>query len=341
MLGLAGGFLTNPTEANSSQQDMPFAAGGTMNKNLLRIGGAISLLFVVIQLGMIGPIGSALASLSPDIRATVSTMNVQGAFILLLFGYLAIFRWRDLLTTRLGHLIAIAICLYWFLRAVDQAVFYGLTPSGVPLMALCVVLGLLHLIPALREWNNVPLQTQHPAEAQVARPFPRVERVGRAPWTSYAIVAWCVVFGGLHLYWALGGNVGFTNFSTPSSKALALTRDPLYMTITWGVVLACAAAAIVALAPFQAWSRRLPRWMLLAPLWIGCGLFLLRGVGNTVQSALIIAGGMPFEVLTPAEMQAWNQWMLLDALLFSPWFILGGLAFGATALSARRQAVGA
>jgi len=145
------------------------------------------------------------------------------------------------------------------------------------------------------------------------------------------------VFGGLHLYWALGGTAGFAEFSMPSNRTLALTRDPLYMGITWGVVIACVVAVFVAFAPFQAWSRRLPLWLVLAPLWIGCGLFLVRGIGNPVQSALIIAGGMPFDALSGPDAQAWYQWLLIDASLYSPWFILGALAFGATAWSARRH----
>jgi len=97
----------------------------------------------------------------------------------------------------------------------------------------------------------------------VSKSLPRIKRT---PWTSYAAVAWCIVFGGLHLYWALGGTAGFAEFSMPSNKPLALSRDPLYIGITWGVVIVCMFGAIVVLAPFQTWSRRIPRWLLLTPL---------------------------------------------------------------------------
>ena len=167
--------------------------------------------------------------------------------------------------------------------------------------------------------------------------YKSLERIGRKRWASYAAVAWCVVFGGFHLYWALGGTAGFAEFSMPSNKILVLTRDPLYIGITWGVVIVCVFGAIVALAPFQTWSRCIPRWLLLTPLWIACGILLVRGIGNPIQSALIIGGGMPFEPLAGPDAQAWYQWLLLDFMLFSPWFILGGIAFGATAWSARRH----
>ncbi len=311
-----------------------------MNKVLLRFGGAISLLFVAFNLSFVNPIGTALASLSPEIRATISTWNVNTAFILLVFAYFAIFRWRDLLTTRIGNLLGIAIALFWFLRAANQLAFYGQTAAGIPMIGVCIVVGLLHLVPVLREWKSAPLEAPRPAARLVDMVSRAPERIGRIPWTSWAVIAWCVVFGGLHLYWALGGTAGFAEFSMPSNRVLALTRDPLYMGITWFVVAACVVGAIIALAPFQGWTRRIPGWMLLTPLWVVCAMFLLRGIGNPIQSALIIAGGMPFDPLPAAEMQAWYQWLLIDAVLYSPWFVLGGLAFGATAWFAHRPVGG-
>ena len=180
-------------------------------------------------------------------------------------------------------------------------------------------------------------KAQHEAERYVGMVSKSQERIGSTRWTSYAAVAWCAVFGVLHLYWALGGTAGFAEFSMPPNRILALTRDPLYMRITWGVVIVCVFGAIVALAPFQTWSRRMPRWLLLSPLWIACGMLLVRGIGNPIQSVFIMVGGMPFEPLAGPEAQAWHRWLLMDAMLYSPWFILGGMAFGATAWSARRR----
>jgi Protein of unknown function (DUF3995) len=308
-----------------------------MSKILLRVGGLINLLFVVFHLAMVKSIGKALLPLSSDIRATVSTLNIHMVFILLVFAYLAIFRWRDLLTTRLGNIMAIAISLFWFLRAINQVVFYELTPADIPLLVLCLVFGLLHLIPVFREWKNVPSEAQPQIEKRADMTYESQGRFRVTRWPSYAVVAWCAMFGALHLYWVLGGTAGFAELSMPSNRMLALTRDPLYVGITWGVVIACVFGAIVALAPFQTWSRRIPRWLLLTPLWIACGLFFLRGFGTLIQSALMIAGGMPFDPISSwPDAQAWFQYLLIDAVFYSPWFILGGFAFGATAWSARR-----
>ena len=132
-----------------------------MNKTLLRIGGVIDLLFVLFHLAMAKGIGIALAPVSADIRAIVHMLNIHVAFTLLIFAYLAIFRWHDLLNTRLGHITAIAIALFWFLRGINQIAFYGLTAPGTLLWSgLCLVFGLLHLIPVIREWKNVPGELQ-------------------------------------------------------------------------------------------------------------------------------------------------------------------------------------
>ncbi len=154
--------------------------------------------------------------------------------------------------------------------------------------------------------------------------------------SSYAVVAWCVVFGILHLYWAVGGNAGLAQFSTPSNQTAALMRDPIYIGMTWGVFVVCMYGAIIALASIQAWGRHIPRWIVLSTLWIACGLCLVRGFGNPIQTLLLIWGVIPAEALGGPLTQAWYQWMLVDSILFSPWFTLGGVVFGVTAWSAGR-----
>jgi hypothetical protein len=305
-----------------------------MNKFLLRIGGAIDLLFVMFQVALVGPVDAALTAASPDIRAIVATLNVQMAFALLIFGYLAIFEWRALLTTRLGSIAAIGIAAFWFLRGVDQAVFFGLSTADLPMLSLCLIFGLLHLIPALREWKHIPPASQPRSAKRVSASRKSHEKMAATPWVSYAAIAWCVLFGALHLYWALGGNVGLADLSMPSNRTIALTRDPRYIAITWAVVVMCVFAALLALAPFQPMLRRIPRWLLVTPLWMACGLFLLRGLGTLIQSALVSGGGMPFDVLSGPVAHAWSRYLLIDAAVYSPWFTLGGLAFGFTARSA-------
>jgi hypothetical protein len=156
-------------------------------------------------------------------------------------------------------------------------------------------------------------------------------------WASYAVIAWCVVFGVLHLYWALGGNAGFAQFSIPSNQNLVATRAPGYIRMTAAVGIVCIYGAIITLATLQAWGRYIPRWIVLTTLWVACGLCIVRGLGNPIQDLAVLSGLLPFEALDGPEAIAWYRWMLLDAVLFSPWFTLGGIAFGVTAWSARQH----
>ena len=58
-------------------------------------------------------------------------------------------------------LSTIAISLFWFLRGINQVIFYGLTDASTPLWSgLCLVFGLLHLIPVIRKWKKIPNEAQ-------------------------------------------------------------------------------------------------------------------------------------------------------------------------------------
>lgn len=166
------------------------------------------------------------------------------------------------------------------------------------------------------------------------------ERMGSMPWASYAAAAWCLLFGALHLYWGLGGNWGLAALSMPPNQTAALTRDPVYIGMAWAVAVMCAVGIAAALALIQPWGRRIPRWLPLTILWIACGMCLLRGIGNPVQTLLIISGVIPFAPLDGPLAEAWYRWLLMDSTLFAPWFSLGGFVFGAAAWSGRRRADG-
>ncbi len=307
-----------------------------MNKIFLRTGGAINLLFVIFHFATQRSLGDVLTSLSADLVSLLFTMNMQTIFILLIFAYFDIFRWRELTSTRLGKSIAITISLFWFLRGTWQIMYFNHSSADLPFFGLCLIFGLIHLIPVIRGRAKARDKISSREDSRNELTLnPKISPKGLR-WASYMSVAWCIVFGGLHLYWALGGNAGFVELSMPSSKVLAMNRDPGYMGITWLVVIMSALAAFLALAPLQSWSRRIPGWLILTPLWIACCLFLLRGIGTPIQTALVMGGGLVVKPPDPSMQEAWHQWGLLDLTVFCPWFILGGLAFGMSAWFAQR-----
>ena len=154
-------------------------------------------------------------------------------------------------------------------------------------------------------------------------------------WAGWVAFGWLVAFGALHLAWGLGWTGGLKAFSTPSDKDLAAASDPAYLALCAGVAALCATGAVVALASVRPWGRRLPRWLVATPLWVACGVCVVRGLGNPVQDLLVVGGLVPFDPLGGPLARQWFEWMLVDAIVFSPFFLAGGVVFGLAARAVR------
>ncbi len=123
-----------------------------MNKILLLVGGVFNLVFGLFHLALGKALNWAetLSCLTLDNRATVYTLNIQLAFICLVFAYLSLFRRKDLLTTGIGRIVMAAMGLYYVLRAINQLVYNGLAdPTTSFWLILCGIVSLLYLIPSL------------------------------------------------------------------------------------------------------------------------------------------------------------------------------------------------
>jgi hypothetical protein len=101
----------------------------------------------------------------------------------------------------------------------------------------------------------------------------------------------------------------------------------------YNATLICMAAigAVVVLATVRPWGRRVPRWLLLTPLVVGCVLLVLRGVPGFVEFVAQVTGIAPaglmglvdpdLEPPTGAELRAGyaiNLYFFLGALLLVP-----------------------
>jgi len=67
-----------------------------------------------------------LASLSVINRAVMQILNLCLTFIFLAFAYLSFEHAEELLGTRLGNALLSLIAFFWLLRAIQQAIFFGL-----------------------------------------------------------------------------------------------------------------------------------------------------------------------------------------------------------------------
>ena len=81
-------------------------------------------------------------------RAIMQVLNLCLTFCFLTFSYVS---WRhasELLTTPLGHTVLAGIAAFWFLRAIEQIVFFKLKHWGSILFLLAFVCGtVIYAIP--------------------------------------------------------------------------------------------------------------------------------------------------------------------------------------------------
>ena len=89
-----------------------------------------------------------LAGLNRINRAVMQILNLCLTFVFLIFAYLLIVHSGELLLTSLGRSLLMLISVFWFLRAVEQVVFFGLR-SKLSVAFLLVFLSgaLVHLYP--------------------------------------------------------------------------------------------------------------------------------------------------------------------------------------------------
>ncbi len=123
-------------------------------KRLVQIGGLINLLFVVFHLSFwkLFDWGRSLASLSPDDRAVMQVLNIHTAYILAAFSILSFVFSNEISATKFGRMVGVGIAGFWILRAVNQAVFWGLSFTGTwMIIVVCLGVAVLYIIPSTRK----------------------------------------------------------------------------------------------------------------------------------------------------------------------------------------------
>jgi hypothetical protein len=84
-------------------------------------------------------------------RSVVQIINLCLTFLLLVMAYVSFFQRSELLQTNLGHTILIAFALFWFLRMIEQIVFFGFKKKMSVVFTLLFLLGgAVYLVPALQ-----------------------------------------------------------------------------------------------------------------------------------------------------------------------------------------------
>ena len=155
----------------------------------------------------------------------------------------------------------------------------------------------------------------------------RVVRSTRTPSSSVRVwcllvAVWSLVFAAPHFYWAFGGRAGLGAQAAAADAALEQTWFAAYNLVaaSLGVI-----GAALAWALASGWGRsRMRSWLTRAAA-AAAVVLLLRGLlGLTLLAVSMLRGRSDPQV--PGVL-----------LAVEPWFVMGGLAYGAVAL-AHRQA---
>ena len=129
-----------------------------MNKILLIIGGIINFLLVIFHLSFwkIFNWSESLSSLNFMDRGVMQTLNVHIAFVVLVFSVISIFYYKELLSTGLGKLILISISSFYFLRSLNQIIFFDIRFfESIVIFIAGIIIGLLYLIPCFTKYKIV------------------------------------------------------------------------------------------------------------------------------------------------------------------------------------------
>ena len=150
-------------------------------------------------------------------------------------------------------------------------------------------------------------------------------------WPAWAAFWWGIVFGGLNLYWSLGGRFLSDHLALAIQRDIDAGNASLMLINTIGGF-GKIVAGLLALATVMRWGPTIPRRLHLWLLYLGGALLLLYGGANWVQMLLVELDivDVPFSIGA-----AQVRWYLF---LWEPIWIVGGVLFLMTARLFARSA---
>jgi uncharacterized protein DUF3995 len=146
---------------------------------------------------------------------------------------------------------------------------------------------------------------------------------GETRWPGYAAATWSFLFAVPSFLWALGSEFGASTTVAPSLVELAHDRVPWFIAVLWTTGLVKLVGAAIGLGLTRRWRTANGR-VLVCCGWGAAVLLAWHGVLFVVQGILVQTGTV---VIDPTLREV-SRWYLY---LWGPWFVLGGVAFGAAA----------
>jgi hypothetical protein len=124
-----------------------------MDETLILLGGAFNLALALFHVFFwrLFRWKSELARLTALNRAVMQVMNLCLMAVFLLFAYVSFEHTAEMLQTPLGRSLTLLIAIFWFLRALEQPVFFGLRkPLSVVFFVVFCLGGALYALPLLQ-----------------------------------------------------------------------------------------------------------------------------------------------------------------------------------------------
>jgi ABC-type thiamin/hydroxymethylpyrimidine transport system permease subunit len=122
-----------------------------MKEHFIIAGGVYTLILIVFHMFFwhIFKWPKTLMPLNVVNRATIQVLNISITLIFLIFAYISFIHTNELLNTPLGHTLTTLISGLWFLRAVQQIIFYKLNhKASIGLMFFFLLGAILYGIPS-------------------------------------------------------------------------------------------------------------------------------------------------------------------------------------------------
>ena len=120
---------------------------------MIFVGGVFNLGFAVyhIMFWRLFRWREDLASLRHINRSVMQVLNLCLTFVFLVMAYVSFFHTSELIQTSLGKTLLIAFSLFWFLRMIEQMVFFGIKNKMSAAFTLVFLLGsVIYLLPFLQ-----------------------------------------------------------------------------------------------------------------------------------------------------------------------------------------------
>jgi len=112
---------------------------------LLQIGAIFHLVFALFHLlfWKLFDWVQDLKTLSHTNKSVMQILNLRLIFVFLIFAYISFFNTSELLSTKLGLTMIIAIALFWGFRSIEQIIYFGVNKIASNVLLLLFIFGSL------------------------------------------------------------------------------------------------------------------------------------------------------------------------------------------------------